>query len=104
MPSKYEQDFDRNTHYQYQLNRRFMKILQLLFQFINQVVITIILNMMMKKIIKTTEKYYFNVPPNLTINGKFVPFNNINVETVVSKWIGPYENWDKFFKIVAQRV
>ena len=38
-----------------QLNRRFMKILQLLFQFINQVVITIILNMMMKKIIKTTE-------------------------------------------------
>jgi glycogen debranching enzyme len=50
-----------------------------------------------------TEKYYFNVPPNLLINGQFLPFNNINIESVVSKWIGPVENWPRFFELTAKK-
>ncbi|WLF80540.1 bifunctional 4-alpha-glucanotransferase/amylo-alpha-1,6-glucosidase [Lodderomyces elongisporus] len=52
---------------------------------------------------KETAKFYFNVPPHLELDGKFVPFNSINVETVVSKWIGPYERWNKFFGIVKAK-
>ncbi|KAI3406672.2 GDB1 [Candida oxycetoniae] len=53
--------------------------------------------------LKKTEKFYFDVPPRLTINGKFMPFNNINVQSIVSKWIGPYEKWSQFFHNVKEK-
>lgn len=104
VPSKYEQDFDRNTHYQYPIKSSFHEDITITVPIYKPGSYNYYIEYDDEEDIKkTTEKYYFNVPPNLTINGKFVPFNNINVETVVSKWIGPYENWDKFFKIVAQK-
>ncbi|KAK6459322.1 glycogen debranching enzyme [Scheffersomyces xylosifermentans] len=51
----------------------------------------------------TTEKFYFNVPPVLTIKGEHVAFNSLNIETVVSKWIGPLSEWEKFFTRVADK-
>lgn len=50
-----------------------------------------------------TEKYYFTVPPNLRIDSQFVAFNSVNIQSVISKWIGPLENWDKFFKEVSYK-
>lgn len=50
-----------------------------------------------------TDNYYFNVPPSLTIDGKYLPFNNINYISVVSKWIGPLENWGPFFEYVSSK-
>ncbi|CAN3356215.1 glycogen debranching enzyme [Diutina catenulata] len=54
---------------------------------------------------KKTEVYYFNVPPNLTIESQFLAFNNINLQTVVSKWIGGEgtAKWDEFFGYVASK-
>ena len=104
VPSKCEQDFDRNTHYQYPIKSSFHEDITITVPIYKPGSYNYYIEYDDEEDIKkTTEKYYFNVPPNLTINGKFVPFNNVNVETVVSKWIGPYENWDKFFKIVAQK-
>ncbi|EAZ63299.2 glycogen debranching enzyme [Scheffersomyces stipitis CBS 6054] len=51
----------------------------------------------------TTEKFYFNVPPALYINGEYVAFNALNVETVVSKWVGSLSNWETFFTRVADK-
>ncbi|KAK6199377.1 glycogen debranching enzyme [Scheffersomyces amazonensis] len=51
----------------------------------------------------TTEKFYLTVPPNLKIGNEYLPFNAINIESVVSKWIGPLSNWDKFFSKVASK-
>ena len=50
-----------------------------------------------------TEDYYFNVPPYLTINGEWVPFNSINMQSVVSKWVGPLSDWDSFFAEVSKK-
>ncbi|KAI5954892.1 GDB1 [Candida jiufengensis] len=52
---------------------------------------------------QTTDKYYFNVPPHLSINGQFIPFNAINVETVISKWIGSYDRWPKIFQNIKAK-
>ncbi|EMG45880.1 GDB1 Glycogen debranching enzyme [Candida maltosa Xu316] len=105
VPPSFDKQFDRNTHYETPIKSSFHK----------DIIFTVPIykpgayNYYIKyndenDDQQTTEKFYFNVPPNLTINGKFVPFNNINVETVVSKWIGPYEeNWDAFFKDVAEK-
>lgn len=50
-----------------------------------------------------TKQFYFTVPPHLTINGAYLPFNSINIESVVSKWIGELPNWDKFFEYVSEK-
>lgn len=52
---------------------------------------------------KETEKFYYNVPPHLAIDGKYVPFNAINVETVISKWIDCTIAGQKFLKNKKQR-
>ena len=103
VPSKYEQDFDRNTHYQYPIKSSFHEDITITVPIYKPGSYNYYIEYDDEEDNKTTEKYYFNVPPNLTINGKFVPFNNINVETVVSKWIGPYENWDKFSRLWHKR-
>lgn len=51
----------------------------------------------------STEKYYFNVPPTLSIKDEFVPFNSINIQSVVSKWIGSLDKWDSLFKEVSKK-
>lgn len=50
-----------------------------------------------------TQKFYFNVPPQLCAGSEYLPFNSINMQTVVSKWIGPLDQWDKYFAYVAQK-
>lgn len=50
-----------------------------------------------------SEQVYFVVPPNLVVNGKYVPFNAINIQTIVSKWAGPLDNWDKLFGYVSEK-
>lgn len=50
-----------------------------------------------------TAKFYFNVAPMLYIKDEHLPFNNINIESVVSKWIGPLTNWDPFFAGLSQK-
>lgn len=50
-----------------------------------------------------TDHFYFTVPPQLFINSKYLPFNSINLQTVVSKWIGPLDHWNEFFAYVAKK-
>ncbi|CAK7909795.1 glycogen debranching enzyme [[Candida] anglica] len=52
---------------------------------------------------KATSHYYFNVPPNLAIDGTYLPFNNINIQSVVSKWIGDLPSWDPLFTEVSRK-
>lgn len=51
----------------------------------------------------STKQHYFNVPPNLRIDDKFVPFNSINIQSVISKWAGPLDNWDSVFKYIGEK-
>lgn len=53
---------------------------------------------------KETKRYYFNVPPSLFIDGKYLPFNDINIQTVVLKWIGgkKTERWPEIFNYVSK--
>lgn len=53
---------------------------------------------------KKTDEFYFNVPPNLAINDEYLPFNAINIISVISKWIAPStDKWDPFFADVSKR-
>ncbi|CUM62704.1 uncharacterized protein PRCAT00000260001 [Priceomyces carsonii] len=54
-------------------------------------------------VLRETDQYYFNVPPNLTINEEYVAFNNINLQSVVSKWIGPLDKWNELFQDVSKK-
>lgn len=50
-----------------------------------------------------TPNYYFTVPPQLFAGNKYVPFNAINIQTVVSKWAGPLDNWNSLFGYIAKK-
>lgn len=50
-----------------------------------------------------TAKYYFTVPPQLFIDNKYVPFNSINIQSVVSKWAGPLDDWEALFGYIAKK-
>ncbi|ODQ80080.1 glycoside hydrolase family 13 protein [Babjeviella inositovora NRRL Y-12698] len=52
---------------------------------------------------ETTRKFYFNAPCALTLNGEFLPFNAISMESIISKWMGPRSNWDEIFGEVAHK-
>lgn len=50
-----------------------------------------------------TAKFYFTVPPQLFIGDQYVPFNSVNLQTVVGKWAGKLENWDSLFSYIAKK-
>lgn len=50
-----------------------------------------------------TKDFYFTVPPHLFANSKYVPFNSVNIQSVVSKWAGPLDNWDSLFGYIAKK-
>lgn len=52
---------------------------------------------------KETTTQYFVVPPHLAIGDKVVPFNNVNIQTVVSKWAGPLSKWDDLFAYIHKK-
>ncbi|SCV04841.1 LAMI_0H19812g1_1 [Lachancea mirantina] len=51
--------------------------------------------------LETTRRFYFVVPPTLTIGDRFLQLNAIAMETVVSKWMG--KDWDRVFEKVASK-
>jgi glycogen debranching enzyme len=53
--------------------------------------------------IKTTRKSYFVVPPSLYIRDSFLPLNSIALESIVSKWLGPRDNWEAVFSEVKRK-
>ncbi|CAI5759247.1 unnamed protein product [Candida verbasci] len=105
VPNKPDIEYDRNTHYKYPIATSFNKDTVIDIKIYQPGVYNYYIDYKDEESgeTKLSEKYYFNVPPNLTINDEFIPFNAINIETVVSKWIGPFENWDKFFKLVSSK-
>lgn len=47
-----------------------------------------------------TPKYYFIVSSGFTMNGKPLSLNSLNIESVISKWMGPVSTWkEKLVKI-----
>lgn len=52
---------------------------------------------------RETPKFYFTVPPQLFIGGNYVPFNSVNIQTVVSKWAGPLDDWNKLFGYISRK-
>lgn len=50
-----------------------------------------------------TSKYYFTVPPQLFIGDRYIPFNSVNIQTVVAKWVGELDNWNDLFSYVARK-
>ena len=47
-----------------------------------------------------TQKHYFIVSAGFTMNGKPLPLNSLNIESVISKWMGPVSTWkDKLSNI-----
>ncbi|ODV77006.1 glycoside hydrolase family 13 protein [Suhomyces tanzawaensis NRRL Y-17324] len=104
VPKEYNTQFDRNTYVKYPIDSSFH----------NDVTIPVSIhkpgayNYYIEYTdsdgkTASTDKFYFTVPPNLNINGEFVAFNAVNIETVVSKWVGPLANWDDFFANVAKK-
>ena len=46
------------------------------------------LNAQEEEVEKVSETYNFVVPPSLFINNKYLTFNSISMQSVVSKWVG----------------
>lgn len=52
---------------------------------------------------KITKTFYFTVPPLLSLKGEYLPFNAINIQSVVSKFVGPIKDWDKLLAYVSKK-
>lgn len=52
------------------------------------------LNAQEEEVEKVSETYNFVVPPSLFINNKYLTFNSISIQSVVSKWVGNDFNRD----------
>lgn len=48
-----------------------------------------------------SREIYFNVPPQIVLQDELLPFNGLNIETVVSKWMGGIDKWEDIFKEIA---
>lgn len=52
---------------------------------------------------RRTKTFYFTVPPQLFWKDQYLPFNAINIQTIVSKFAGPLEDWDNLFSYVSEK-
>jgi glycogen debranching enzyme len=52
-----------------------------------------------------TESYHFVVPPSLFINGKYLTFNSVTMQSVISKWVGTdfEKDWIPLFKNIKEK-
>lgn len=50
-----------------------------------------------------TEVRYFTVSPCLAINDNPLPLDSLAIFSVISKWLGPAENWDIHMKYIAEK-
>ncbi|RLV91284.1 Glycogen debranching enzyme [Spathaspora sp. JA1] len=104
VPQSFDQPFDRYTHFEYPIKSSFHQDICIPISIYRPGSYNYFITYTDENNkSKVTEKYYFNVPPNLNIDNAFVAFNSINIETVISKWIGPLQNWDKFFAKVSAK-
>ncbi|CAK9441370.1 uncharacterized protein LODBEIA_P52380 [Lodderomyces beijingensis] len=95
VPKSYNDDFDRHKHYDYPIESSFHEDISIKIPIFKAGAYNYYFTYEDESgENKSTDKFYFDVPPHLELDGKFVPFNDINVETVVSKWMGPYERWN----------
>lgn len=44
-----------------------------------------------------SKKHYFIVSAGFSLDGKPLSLNSLNIETAVSKWMGPFNTWDEKF-------
>ncbi|KTW30644.1 glycogen debranching enzyme [Pneumocystis carinii B80] len=51
----------------------------------------------------STDEFYFTVSPVLTINDVYIPLNSLVIQSVVSKWMGPISEWDKFMFYIGKK-
>lgn len=50
-----------------------------------------------------SKKFYFIVSAGLFLDKKPIELDSLNIETVVSKWMGPFNEWDKFFGYIRSK-
>lgn len=50
-----------------------------------------------------SKKFYFIVSAGLFLDGKPLSLNSLNIETVVSKWMGPYDTWKDKLKYIKSK-
>lgn len=104
VPKDASTPFDRNHFEKYPLKTSFFKDSTVLFSIYNPGPYSFFIKYEDSSANeRETDHYYFVVPPNLFIGLTFLPFNAINIQTVVSKWAGPLENWDKLFAYISEK-
>ncbi|KAK7204849.1 glucanotransferase domain of glycogen debranching enzyme-domain-containing protein [Myxozyma melibiosi] len=45
-------------------------------------------------------RYHFTVAPRFSLNGARLPLDALNIQSVISKWMGPFETWDEKLAII----
>lgn len=53
------------------------------------------MNASVKSNLTSSRKYYFTVNCGFKLNDKPLPLNSLQIESVISKWMGPVDTWDK---------
>lgn len=95
--------FDRSKYSQFPINTSFDKDIVIKVPIYAPGVFSYYIQYEDEKSTAKTQEFFINVPPNLRIGGKFVPFNSINIQTLVSKWCGELTNWDGIFKEISYK-
>lgn len=50
-----------------------------------------------------TQKFYFIVSAGFQLDGEPLALNSLNIESVISKWMGPKDTWREKFKLIKDK-
>lgn len=54
-------------------------------------------------VLSSTQKFYFIVSSGFSLNGKELSLNSLAIQTVVSKWMGPYKTWGEKLATISKK-
>lgn len=103
IPEKPDDVFDRHAYREYALDSSFHQDISIKIPIYKPGPYSYYIQYNVGNNEKTTDCFYLNVPPQLTIGDKNIQFNSINIQTVVSKWAGSLENWPSLFSYIAKK-
>lgn len=50
-----------------------------------------------------TEKFYFTVSAGFKLDGQPLSLNSLNIESIVSKWMGPSDTWREKLRLIKEK-
>ncbi|OBA23430.1 glycogen debranching enzyme [Metschnikowia bicuspidata var. bicuspidata NRRL YB-4993] len=103
VPESSEDAFDRHSYREYSLDSSFHQDISITIPIYNPGPYSYFIKYHVGEEEKSSDLFFFNVPPQLMVGKRHIQFNSINVQTVISKWAGLLNKWPALFSYIAKK-